>query len=337
MSLTTKNIFKLIAVSAFVLIAIRGNAQPGAAPNKTDEKGRKQGLWQKYYPTDTMQYQASFVDGKPVGEFIRFYEDGSLQGIINYTESGVERAELFYPETGEVMAKGNYTDQKRDSIWLFYSEIGVLTSSETYKNGEKNGMNIIYYSDGSVSEKIMFKDDKKNGEWLQFFEDGTPKLSANVVDGIKYVGEYVSYFPDGKKYQTGKYVDGLKHSSWYTYLEDGSIDIIYVYRYGKVKETHPQNGVFDDYYPNDIKRYEYTYKNGKKDGPFKEYYEKGEWVTEQESDNFGNTYPVQRLHGTQVRREGKYKEGALNGEMIYYTEKGKVEKKETYKLGELID
>src|SRR5690606_20027730 len=138
-------IFRFLALSAFLNITICGNAQPGVAPNQTDDQGRKQGLWQKYYPTDTMQYQATFVDGKPVGELIRFYEDGSLQAIINYSKDSIARAELFYPETGEVMAKGNYIGQKRDSIWLFYSETGVLTSSETYKNGEKNGMNIIYY------------------------------------------------------------------------------------------------------------------------------------------------------------------------------------------------
>lgn len=337
MNLTAKSIFQILVLLAFFGTSIRGNAQPGVAPNKTDDQGRKQGLWQKFYPTDTMQYQATFVDGKPVGEFIRFYEDGSLQAIINYDKDGVERAELFYPETGEVMAKGNYLNQKRDSVWQFYSEMGVLTSTETYKNGVKSGMTTIYYTDGSVSEKIMFKNDEKNGEWLQFFDDGTPKLSANVVEGVKYVGDFVSYYPDGKKYQSGKYADGLKHGSWYTYNEDGSIEIIYVYRYGKVMEEHPQNGIFDAYFPNDIKRYEYTYKNGKKDGPFKEYYEKGEWITEEEVDNFGNKYPVQRLHGTQVRREGKYKEGELNGEIIYYTEKGKVEKKEIYNMGELID
>lgn len=329
-----KNTILLVGALAFSICAY---AQPGSKINKTDSQGRKQGLWQKYYPTDTMQYQATFVNDKPVGELIRFYEDGSLQAIINYDADGVERAELFYPETGETMAQGNYINQKRDSIWLFFSDRGILTSSETYEKGLKNGLTTIYYTTGSVSEKITFKDDIKNGSWEQYFEDGTLKLKANVVDGIKFVGEYVSYYSNGKILQKGKFVDGLKHSSWYDYNEDGSIEIIYVYRFGKVEEEHPQNGVFDAYYPNDIKRSEYTYKNGKKHGPFKEYYQLGEWVTEEETDNFGNAYPVQRLYGTQVRREGKYKEGELNGEVIYYEENGKIDKKEVYNSGELID
>ena len=337
MSLKHCYYLKPLAVIVSMLLAICAFAQPGSAPNKTDSKGLKQGLWQKFYPTDTMHYQATFVDGKPVGELIRFYEDGSLQAIVNYDKDGVERAELFYPETGEVMAQGNYKNQKRDSIWLFFSDRGVLTSSESYKNGEKDGITTIYYADGSVSEKITYKNDVKNGEWLQFFEDGTPKLKSNVVDGIKYTGEYISYFSSGKLLQKGKYVDGLKHGSWYNYNEDGSIEIIYVYRFGKVKSEHPQNTVDEAYFPNDIKRYEYTYKDGKKNGPFKTYYEMGEWVTEEESDKFGNTYPVQRLYGTQVRSEGTYKDDLLHGEIIYYTEKGKVEKKEIYNLGELVD
>lgn len=329
--------YRLVSLLAVCLFVAPAFAQPDTAPNKTDAQGRKQGEWKKYYPEGTPQYEGKFKDNKPVGEFIRYFEDGSVQAKINYAPDGVERAKIFYPGSEVVMAQGNYINQKKDSIWLFHSATQVLTSSESYRNDEKNGITTIYYSDGSVSEKIEFKDGVKNGEWLQYFDDGTLKLSANVVEGVKYVGEFTSYYPNGSKLQTGKYVDGLKHSSWYNYHEDGSIEIIYVYRFGKVTEEHPQNGVFDAYFPNDIKRYEYTFKNGKKNGVFREYYNKGEWITKEEVDNFGNAYPIQKLEGIQIRREGNYKDGELNGELKYYTESGKLEKTETYNMGKLLD
>lgn len=320
----------------FFVISIQTIAQPKEAMNKTDANGKKQGHWEKHYPSGKIQYKGEFKNDKPIGLFTRYYEDGSVQAKINYDSDGVERAKIFYPRTGNLMAQGNYIDQKKDSIWLFYSEDGVLTNSETYKNNRKNGMSIIYYSNGSISEKVNYINDQKSGKWEQFYENGNPKLSATVEDGIKYMGEFISYYPNGNKQQSGKYVDGMKHSSWYFFNEDGSIETIHVFRYGKFVEEHPQNGLFDEYYPNDIKRHEYTYKNGKKNGPFREYYNQGEWVTEEATDEFGYSYPVQRLKGIQIMREGRYKDDQLDGEIKYYDENGKLTKKEFYQNGNLI-
>ncbi len=312
-------------------------AQPSRAPNKTDAQGLKQGLWEGYYETDTLKYRGHFENGKPVGKLFRYHENGSIQAEMIYRKDNSAFAKIYDEDTGNLIAEGKYKNQERDSVWTFFAADGSLLSRDNYRNGKKNGSSTIYYASGSVSEKMNFENGVKNGKWQQFFEDGNPKLDATVVNGAAYDGHYEAYYPDGTKMTSGKYVDGLKESSWYHFHKDGSIEVIYVYRGGKMEEEHRYNGVFTEYFPNDIKRSEYTYKDGKKNGPFKEYFEKGNWVTESETDQYGNEYPVQRLKGTQVKREGQYKDGALDGEVITYTQEGKVENKENYKNGEPID
>lgn len=308
-----------------------------AQTNQVDSQGRKHGVWEEFYQNGTVKYRGEFSHGQPVGEMKRYYDDGSLQAVLVHRKDDVTYAELYYPEKKQLMAEGKYLEKERDSVWTFYSQAGVLTSREAYSEGEKQGLTEIYYEDGSVSEKIHFVDDVKHGVWEQYFPDGNPKLKATVVDGVMYDGEYITYYPDGTKMMEGEYVDGKKESSWYHFNEDGSIEVIYVYRSDKVVEKHFKNGTFETYWPNDIKRSVYSYKDGEKHGPFQEWYNQGEWRDEERVDNFGNRYPVQKLYDTQLRMKGKYRNGELHGEVIYYDEDGSVEKTEVYQEGELID
>ncbi len=308
-------------------------AQPAAGLNHTDAKGRKQGPWEKVHAeTGKPAYRTTFKDDEPVGTTERYFEDGSLQARIRHRKDGTDLARIFYPEGG-LMATGVYRAQQRDSTWLFFGEDSVLTAEEQYNKGQKHGLSRAYYSDGSLSEKTEYKEGMRNGVWEQYYPDGNLRLKATVREGIAYDGEYLSNYANGKPMLKGRYEDGKREGSWYHYHEDGSIEVIYVYRGGKVESEHPQNGTFDAYYNNDIPRNSYTYKNGKKNGPFKEYYNQGEWRTEEAKDEFGNARPVQKLHGTQVMREGKYLEGELHGELVTYTEKGKVKSKEMYERG----
>lgn len=321
------------ALLSCVLVSFFAEAQP----NETDDRGRKQGVWmQPHEGTDVPAYRATFKDDEPVGTTERYYEDGALRARINHAKDGTDRAEIFYPEGGGLMAKGKYVNRQRDSTWQFFDTEGNLKAEETYRSGARHGISRIYFDDGSLSEKVTYADDVKHGEWEQYYPNGNLKLKATVRDGVTYEGEFTNYHPNGKPMLRGKYEDGKRVSSWYTFKESGAVEVIHVYREGKVVSEHPQNGEFEKYYPDDIKRSMHTYKDGNKHGPFKEYYRQGEWRTEEATDEFGNTRPVQRLYGTQVMREGKYYEDELHGEVITYTEKGKVKKREHYDKGEKI-
>ena len=308
-------------------------AQPGAL----DDEGRKHGTWVKHHEkTGKPIYEAQFEHGEAVGVTRRYYEDGSLKAELTHRGGGVDDALIYHPNES-LMARGIYRDEKKDSIWLFYDENGILRLEEEYKKGEKHGQSRTYFSDGSISEKAVYQDGVKHGAWEQYHPDGQLKLKAYVEEGIRYEGNFEQYYPNGRIELKGKYADGKRHGSWYQHHEDGSIEVIVVYRWGKVESEHPQNGTFEKYYEDDILRSRYTYKNGEKHGPFEEYYQKGEWRTEEVSDDFGNTRPVQRLYGTQLLRKGKYKNDELHGELTRYSPEGKIVEKAIYEHGKKVN
>ena len=92
------------------------------------------------------------------------------------------------------------------------------------------------------------------------------------------------------------------------------------------------------YFSNGIPESEYEYVDGKKDGPFTEWYEKGEFVQVpmDKPKPGGGIQFKQKLEGAQIKREGDYMDGKLEGEITYYNEDGKIIKIETYENGELI-
>jgi antitoxin component YwqK of YwqJK toxin-antitoxin module len=46
--------------------------------NKTDRLGRKQGLWEYYYPNGQLHIKGSYVSGEKDGIWEYYYSDGDL-------------------------------------------------------------------------------------------------------------------------------------------------------------------------------------------------------------------------------------------------------------------
>ena len=334
----TKNLVIRYSFTLFVFFAfLQIQAQP-ADTNATDASGKKQGVWISRYEDGTLKQTGQFNKDIPVGEFKYYYPNGRLKAVMEFRPGGqVAFAKIFFDsEENTLMAEGKYIDQKKDSLWVYYFPSGKISTRESYLNDQRHGQSEVFYEEGGISEQANYEKGVKSGPWKQYFPNGKPKMEATVVEGLKYEGPFVEYYPDGSKKVKGEYLDGKKNGSWWHFNEDGSPEIIYLYSNGKILEEHPQNGTFKEYFADDLLKSEYTYKEGKKHGPFKEYYHKGDWITETAVDQFGNERQVQRLHNTQVKREGSYFQGELTGTVTYYSEEGKVEKTEIYEQGELI-
>ena len=84
-----------------------------AQVNKTDPKGKKQGVWEKVYPgTRVYMYRGEFKDDRPIGTFVYFYKSGKSKAVIEHSETSRSEG-YFYHETGGVMSYGIYTDFKK--------------------------------------------------------------------------------------------------------------------------------------------------------------------------------------------------------------------------------
>lgn len=226
----------------FLLFILALNITAQTAPNKTDEKGLKQGYWVKLNPaTGKPAYKGTFKDDKPVGVFKYYYSEiDTVKTIMDFRKNGtVGYATIFYM-TGKKQAQGKYVNEKKDSIWTFYDDLGQLLSYETYKDGKKEGKSVVYLQNGEIADEKEYKNDLQHGPFKQYFEGKKLRGEGTYVEG-KLVGKNAYYYPNGIPAAMGYYNDkGNKNGVWVYKDKDGKITSKDVYDNGKqlsVKEA----------------------------------------------------------------------------------------------------
>jgi antitoxin component YwqK of YwqJK toxin-antitoxin module len=320
-----------------LLFSSHSFSQPNDQLNYTDNKGLKQGYWRKKNEIGQLKYEGNFKDGKPIGHFIYYYPGGQKKAESDYYKNGTCTRTLLYHEIGGVKAKGNYLNEKKDSIWSFYDEKDRLTSIENYKDNKRNGKSVIYYPSGKKCEESEWENDIKNGLNIQYYENEKKKEEGILKQG-KYEGKVTRYHDTGEKSAYGSYLNGAQVGDWFYYDERGFPTFKETVKKGERINFKYYNGTFDEEYPNGIPKLHISYKNSKKNGPFKEYYQKGEFKLVPKKSEDGSQEEVERiLIGTQLKVEGNYVDDQYDGLIIFYTQDGKIEKKETYTKGVLLN
>lgn len=204
--------------------------------NKTDEKGRKQGVWIKIDPrTGKKIYKGQFKDDKPVGRF--YYYDlhtDSVKTILDFRGEGKIAYATMFHYTGKMQAKGKYIQEQKDSIWNFYDDKGFLLSTENYKMGKKYGKSIVYFPEGKISEEKMFRNDTLDGPFKQYYSDGKTK-GEGAYKKNEFTGKCTYYYPDGEIAATGVYDDkGRKKGVWLYKTAEGKIQSREVWENGRI-------------------------------------------------------------------------------------------------------
>lgn len=233
------NICKIAIIALLALPAISSAQNVGQEAdtllNYTDINGLKQGHWIKKHANGKVQYEAYFIDGKPVGEFKRFDTYGNLYVVLNYNQTSTMADATFYHRSGKICATGRYAGHDKDSIWLYYSDGGTLYLQESYKKGLKDGLFIQYTSERKKLEEVTWKDDKKNGPWRKYYSSGNKKFEVNFDNGVLN-GEGLVYYENGVLNKKGKYVNNLMEGSWLIFDANGNYQKQYVYKHGYCEE-----------------------------------------------------------------------------------------------------
>jgi antitoxin component YwqK of YwqJK toxin-antitoxin module len=311
-------------------------AQPGDL-NRTDAQGRKQGQWAKNWPNGKLRYEGQFKDDAPIGEFKHFDEEGILTTLQVYIDDGRRSRAQHFRGDGSLMAEGIYLGQAKDSVWRYFDEQGALRKIEPFQKGELHGEVITYYPDGKVAEKENWANGILHGSSKIWFANGNLRTELEYVNG-KAEGKMITYRPNGRKEYEGNVKNGERNGSWFHFNSDGSIHMKMLYRNGLLKQEVRENGTFTELFPDERPRAEYTYKSGKKEGPFVEYHDNGKWVMKPvPAEQAATSADLQReLVGQTKKREGHYKNDLLEGEVKEYDERGKLVKVTKYAAGEAV-
>ncbi len=336
----------LFFTGIFFVSMIIGYSQPRL--NVTDSKGLKQGKWVVKFENQKARYEGNFKDNFPLDTFNYFYESGEKSVQMIFSESGRKSRAKYFHVNGKMMARGNYMEQKKDSLWQYFDDREILSKEENFKAGKLEGISKVFFMDGTVSEEKMWKNDVENGLCKQFFQGGNIKFMAYYMDGNPD-GEVTFYHPAGNIKNKGIYRDAVKDGEWISFNEDGSVFTKETFQNGVLKGLFKENGLFREQFASGNPKAEYTFKNGKKNGPFAEFFDfplkmiapvdstkkiSEERETFYSDVNLFDDHTV--IEKPKIKIQGSYLNDKLNGEINYFNEKGEIEKTEFFENGKLI-
>lgn len=193
--------------------------------NQVDEQGRKSGHWKVNQANGRTLYEADFIEGRPVGEMIRYYESGAVRARMVFDSDGVRSYTRMFYTTGKLAAEGSFMKQLKDSVWTYYSPVdGTVRIREPYLNGSLHGMVKSYYPSGQISEELQWSQGKKEGIWQQYYENGATRLSGHYKDDL-LSGIYEVFFGDGIIKIRGDFLNNVSHGLW-TYFDESGAELI---------------------------------------------------------------------------------------------------------------
>ena len=298
--------------------------------NITDSKGLKQGKWSKKDESGRLKYEGQFMDNKPYGTFIYYHENGKQKAVSTFFDDGTKTHTIKFNYSGIREAEGNFLNQQKDSIWLFFDATGkTIIAQESYKSNKKDGTFISYFKDGTIIEILNYKNDKKHGSWLTFYEEKKPRIEAKYLNG-ELDSIYNVYNVNGTKKIEGKYTKANKDGNWFFYTENGTLSKQEMYKLGKLSKTVYFNGTFKIYYSDEVLKEVFSYKDGKKAGPYFEYYNNGKFVKKTKTTDDGAQEVIEVLEGQTVKCKGQFENDKKVGKFFYYKENGKLDKEENF-------
>lgn len=364
MNAQPRHILRPLKASVLILLAWVGvgtaNAQPGnvdtsAWPegeagidyNVVDGGGKRQGKWIRVWPDGTLYYEGAFRDDLPVGEFKFYHENGELMSLLSHT-SGGERvwAKHFRPD-GSKHAEGLYLRSRRldengeplrikHGEWKYYDAAGTLRLLETYENGDLAGPYASYTDAGKVIEEGAYKAGERDGAWKTYNEMGVELSEINYANGL-FDGPTRTYYDSGRPLAMGLYREGNEAGVWTTFHSDGSVELRRHFTDGVLTKEEFVNGTFEETFPDGRPKSEYSYKDGARHGMFREWHDVGGPVIKERMDEqTGETYYQEVMEGLQLKKEGEYVEGQLDGTLYFYDLNGRVIKEEVYSEGKLV-
>jgi antitoxin component YwqK of YwqJK toxin-antitoxin module len=280
-------------------------------PVNTNAQQTKDGYNKLYYPNGKISSEGTIREGKPDGYWKNYYENGKLK------------------------SEGNRKDFKLDSLWKFYTEKGLLYLIYTYREGKKNGFKYTYQpqlkdsSKGILSSKECYVND--------------------TLEGSTYT------YRKGKLFQIKAFKGGLAEGISLQFNTDSLITSITIYKGGFIKKVTKINqvnteghkeGLWQTFYSDLTVKWEGTYTDGKRDGYFKTYDEKGELLNVEKYINDVlqlNPPELAKLDikttyysNGNVESTGPYKDNLPFGEHRVFNEDGAPKRADIYDSGRIV-
>ncbi|HLG36239.1 MAG TPA: toxin-antitoxin system YwqK family antitoxin [Bacteroidia bacterium] len=247
----------------------------------------------------------------------------------------------FYYPNGNISSEGNMKSSKPDGYWKSYYEKGTIKSEGNRENFKLKGQWKFYDEKSVLINVFNYREGKKDSTQISYYESGIIKSEENdSMDVLSGVSKY--YNANGKLQKQVNFINGIESGLAKEFSADGLIVTLTTYRNGYIVKEEKINrtdrfgmkqGTWKELYENDSPKSEGFFRDGKRDGFFKEYDRNGRVVKKEEYRNDilmqtvqveQEKYDVKKIyyHDGTVKSIGTYKKGLPEGVFREYDSKG---------------
>ena len=234
----------------FVFCSVSNLSFSQEAVNRTDSKGLKQGKWVARYPGGSLKYEGTFDQGKPIGEWKRYHENGKTKALMSYRPNSDRVFASLFDEEGKLYAKGIFEGALRDSTWNFFSG-DQLVQAENYLQGKKEGLATGFDRNGKVMSEKEWKNDLPDGKSIEYYSTGVKRNEITYV-AWKKNGAAMFYDENGVKSMEGSYRDDLSDGIWKVFDKEGKLKYQIKYDKGEILDS----GALDTLQLKEFKKYD---------------------------------------------------------------------------------
>ena len=251
---------------------------------------------------------ADFKDGMYHGN-CRHFKENKLLEECRYKEGNRDGLyKRYYGDGQTVQSERTFIDGKVDGVSRTYHSNGKVETEKVYKLGIEDGYDRRYDSDGTLTLDECYKDGKRDGKWTQH-------LSSNLGDMVRISfyknglpdGQWSETWKDGKPEKSTTYKNDEKNGEEITYFTDGTPEKSSNYLNGKL------NGVTKEFYFGSGQcKSEYTFKNGKREGAYKRYFDTGKLREEGRCEADSEVYRKEYYANGKLKSVAERKGGGWN-------------------------
>ncbi len=136
---------------------------------------QKTGPYKVYYAdSTTIKAEGRLLNGKPVGLWRSYFEDGKIMSAVTYTDGMANGIAMFYFDLDKQTTRVELTfeDDKIVDVYREFYENGNRKAMLKFERGLPDGDAEFYYDSGVLKIEGQYKQGVKQGKWKHFTETG---------------------------------------------------------------------------------------------------------------------------------------------------------------------
>ena len=311
--------------------------------SKEYKDGKLDGKAIEYYDENNIYFEGTYKNGLLNGEAKEYviYTDGSSSYSEGYyVDSEKQGLWKEYDKEGTLHSSQNYTDGREDGLYRQYTKEGILEYTEEWEYGEQLDA-IEYYPNGQIQSVEQWANNGRNGIAESYYENGNLREILNYKDNM-LDGEYLKFDENGKIIEKEFYKedvlirDFLKENNEKLLKEIEYINNSINEKINQIDEFGKQGKWIE--LDENLYRCEGNYKDGKKDGLWKEEYGfitfKGNYKDDKRDGEYIVT-STNKENQNIIVETGQYSKGAYDGNIKIYDDYSNLKYEREYNAGVL--